>query len=453
LEKDFFIQHLLQVISDQAALISKLEARISDLEKEVHQLKHPKNSNTGSVPPSKEENRKNRSLRGKSGKKPGGQPGHEGATLKFSTMPDDIIRHVPDFCGHCQKDITGLNEELTSKRQVVDLPIVKPLYTQHECYQRTCSCGHVNKSSFPSHVKAPIQYGPNVESLTVYLSVRQYISYSRISEYFKDAYNMPISQGSIKNLIDSFTKKSALAYQRIKENIIKAKVVGADETGAKINGIKYWVHTWQDPSNTFIAIAEGRGIKAIKDNFPNGLTEAILVSDAWASQLATPAQSHQLCMAHLLRDLNHFIEIYPAHQWPVKMKQLIQETLKLRKTLEAEGFQSNKEHLDRLEAEMDALLAIELHKKYKKMIPFRKRLIKNRNYLFNYLYNILVPSDNNGSERAIRNVKIKQKVSGQFRSEVGANSFAIIRSVIDTVIKRNNNVFDCLNITANLVPE
>jgi transposase len=108
-------------------LISKLEARISDLENEVHQLKHPKNSNTGSVPPSKEDNRKTRSLRGKSGKKSGGPPGHEGSTLKFSATPDDIIRHVPDFCGYCQKDISSLNEELISKRHVVDLPVVKPL--------------------------------------------------------------------------------------------------------------------------------------------------------------------------------------------------------------------------------------------------------------------------------------------------------------------------------------
>lgn len=453
MDQDIYVNQLLQVIQDQADLISRLEARISDLEEEVHQLKHPKNSNTGSVPPSKEDNRVNRSLRGKSGKKSGGQPGHEGSTLKFSIAPDETIKHIPNFCGKCQKDISSLNEKLISKRQVVDLPIVKPIYTQHECYQRTCSCGYVNRSNFPSQVNAPIQYGANVESLIAYLSVRQYMPYDRISEYLKDAYNMPISQGSIKNLLDSFTEKSGLAYQRIKENIAKAVVVGADETGVKVDGEKFWVHTWQDPYNTFIAVSESRGIKAIKDNFPDGFPASILVSDAWAAQLATPAQSHQLCMAHLLRDLNHLIEIYPNHEWPVNMKQLIQDSLKFRKTLEAEGFQSDKEQLDQMQVDMDALLDVELDKKHKKIIPFRKRLIKNRNYLFNYLYHILVPPDNNGSERAIRNVKIKQKVSGQFRSETGARSFAIIRSVIDTIIKRNKNIFDCLAITANLVPE
>lgn len=453
LEQDILIKQLFQVITDQAAIIVKLEARISDLEEEVHQLKHPKNSNTGSVPPSKEDNRKNRSLRGKSGKKSGGQPGHEGSTLQFSLAPDHTIKHIPNFCGNCQKDMSSLNEELISKRQVVDLPIVKPIYTQHECYQRTCSCGHVNRSNFPSQIKAPIQYGANVESLIAYLSVRQYMPYDRISEYLKDAYNMPISQGSIKNLLDSFTEKAGLAYQRIKENIAKAVVVGADETGVKVDGEKFWIHTWQDLYNTFIAVSESRGIKAVKDNFPHGFPASILVSDAWAAQLATPAQSHQLCMAHLLRDLNHLIEIYPNHGWPAKMKQLIQDSLKFRKTLQAEGFQSNKKQLDQMEVDMDALLDVELDKKYKKIIPFRKRLIKNRNYLFNYLYHILVPPDNNGSERAIRNVKIKQKVSGQFRSEAGARSFAIIRSVIDTIIKRNKNIFDCLAINANLVPE
>jgi len=454
LEQDIFIKHLLQVISDQAALIVKLEGRINDLEDEVHQLKHPKNSNTGSVSPSKEENRKTRSLREKSNKKSGGQPGHKGSTLKFSAVPDDIVKHMPIFCGGCQKDISGISEELISKRQVVDLPIIKPIYTQHECYQRICSCGEVNQSGFPSQVRAPIQYGPNVQSLVAYLSVRQFIPFKRMTEHFRDAYHMPISQGSIKNILDSFTKKSAPVYQRIKENISKTTVVGADETGAKVNGGKYWMHVWQDLFNTCIAASESRGMKAIKDNFPDGFPASILVSDAWAAQLATPAQSHQLCMAHLLRDLNHFLELYPEHEWPVKTKRLLQESMELKKTLETEGFSSCQDQVKRIESEMDTLLEVELDKKkFKKMLPFVKRLIKNRNYLFNYLYHPLVPPDNNSSERAIRNVKVKQKVSGQFVSVAGAQSFAVIRSVIDTIIKRNKNIFDCLAMTANLSPE
>ena len=453
MEQDIFIKQLFQVIQEQAELIVRLEARISDLEEEVHQLKHPKNSYTGSVPPSKEENRKTRSLRGKSNKASGGQLGHRGSSLPFSEAPDTIIKHTPMFCGHCQKDIGGLDERLTSKRQVVDLPIVKPIYTQHECYQKTCSCGHVNQSTFPAQVNAPIQYGPNVESLIAYLSVRQYVSYHRISEYFKDAYRLPISQGSIKNLLDKFTQKATLVYQRIKENIAKAVVLGADETGAKVVGKKFWAHTWQDPNNTFIAMSASRGTKAIKDNFPAGFPASILVSDAWAAQLATPAQSHQLCMAHLLRDLNYLIERYPTQDWPVNMKQLIQDSLKLRKTAEAQGFQPTSKQSSQLEKNMDALLAIEWDKRYNKMTSFRKRLVKNRNYLFNYLYHPLVPPDNNGSERAIRNIKVKQKVSGKFISETGAHSFAVIRSVIDTIIKRNNNVLEGLSLTANLVLE
>jgi transposase len=454
LEHDIFIKHLFQVISDQAALILKLESKISDLENEVHQLRHPKSSNTGSVPPSKEENRKTRSLREKSNKKSGGQPGHEGSTLKFSLDPDLTIKHIPMFCGHCQKDISSIKEELMSTRQVVDLPIVEPIYTQHECYQRMCSCGHASQSSFPSQIKAPIQYGPNVQSTIAYLSVRQFVPLKRMAELFRDVYNMPISQGSIKTLLDSFTKKLSPVYQQIKENIENAIVAGSDETGTKLNGEKLWIHVWQDVLNTFMARSESRGLKAVRDNFPNGLPQTILVSDAWASQLATPAKLHQLCMAHLLRDLNHFIELYPNHEWPVKTKKLFQESIKLRKILEAEGFQSQGSEISKIELEMDKLLEVVIDKeKYKKMVPFVKRLIKNRNYLFNYLYHPMVPSDNNASERSIRNVKIKHKVSGQFKSIEGAHAFVVIRSVIDTIIKRNKNIFECLSLTANLVPE
>lgn len=450
--KDFVIQQLGELVKEQGLLIERLREEIVELKEEVRMLKKPKNSNTSSIPPSKDEDRKTKSLRKKTGKKPGGQPGHQGSTLKMCSLPDKVIVHSPGFCQKCSKDMSGLEGELWQRRQVVDLPVGEPLYTEHQCYNKTCSCGHVNKGMFPATVRACIQYGPNVESTVAYLSTRQYMPYGRICEYLRDAHNLPISQGSVENLLERFANKAEVVYRQIRENLSCSGVVGADETGAKVNGQKSWMHTWQDSKNTLIAISDSRGSKAVNENFPDGFPRATLVSDAWAAQLKTVAKSHQLCMAHLLRELNHFMEHY-NDAWSFEAKSIFATALKLKKEMGAGQYRGHCNGRDMLEERLDRLLEKLPDEKHKKIKPFRKRLIKHRKSLFVFLYDPDVPPDNNGSERAIRNIKVKQKVSNQFKSFKGAKIFATIRSVIDTILKRNGNVFDCLNLTAILVPE
>lgn len=448
--KDFLIQQLGQLAKEQGLLIKQLQDEIVELKAEVQLLKRPKNSNTSSIPPSKDENRKTRGLREKTGKKPGGQDGHKGTTLKMSGLPDEVVVHSPGFCQNCSKDISTIPGELRQKRQVVDLPVARPLYTEHQCYNKACTCGHVNKSMFPPQVKAPVQYGPNIESTIAYLSTRQYMPYGRICEHFRDVHGLPISEGSVENLLRRFARKAGLAYQRIRENISCSAVVGADETGAKINGEKAWVHTWQDRHNTLVAVSNSRGNRAINENFPDGFPMATLVSDAWAPQLSTVAKSHQLCTAHLLRELNYFMDQY-KDGWSGEAKSIFLEAIKLKKAMTAGQYGGNCHGRDMLEERLDRLLERPPDEKHIKIKPFWKRLIKNRGSLFVFLYDAEVPPDNNGSERAIRNIKVKQKVSCQFKSFIGAEIFVTIRSVIDTVLKRNGNVFECLNLTANLV--
>ena len=451
-KKDNFLKGLYQIIDEQAKIIDQLKANVIQLKEEIHLLKNPKNSHTGSVPPSKDENRKTKSLRQKTGRKTGGQKGHKGHTLELSKTPDDVVVHLYSFCQRCGKDIRDLEGTLRQKRQVVDLPVVRAMYTEHQCYDKVCGCGHINKSEFPKQVNARVQYGVNVEAQVAYMSTRQYMPYGRIAEFFKDAYGLPLSQGSVDNLLERFAGKAILTYQRIQENISKASVVGADETGAKINGKRAWVHTWQNTSNTFLAISTSRGNLAIQENFPNGFPSSILVSDAWAAQLATPAKFHQLCLAHLLRELNHFIEIY-QQKWSADIKSVLLQAIGLKKEMKADHYHYACQRRDKIEERLDRLLERSINEKHKKMIPFKKRLIKNRKAIFQFLYHLEVPADNNASERAIRNVKVKQKVSAQFKSFRGAEIFVIIRSVINTAIKRNRNVLECLKLNAEIVPE
>lgn len=436
-------------------LVAALLKRVEELQAELAFYKTPKNSNNSSIPPSKDENRikRTQSLREKSNKKNGGQLGHEGSTLKMSATPDKIIRHIPDFCNDCGKDISSIGPILHGRRQVVDIPPVAPIYTQHETYSRTCSCGKLCQGDFPFYLKGPIQYGPGVETLVAYLSVRQYMPYQRISEFFTNVFELPISEGSVDNLLERFKNKVYPAYELIKTQIEQATVVGSDETGVKIDGKKGWIWSWQNSFNTFLSVSLNRGKQTVQELFDKGFIKAVLISDAWAAQLSTPCLKHQMCLAHLLREINYLIELYPGSDWIKNLKALLKCAIELKHSMLKKDHYTISPKRDEIEKRLDELLKIPPDKNDKKIITVFKRLLKNRNSIFTFLYYLNVTPDNNQSERSIRNVKVKQKVSGQFKSIKGAQTFVIIRSVIDTLIKRKLNIFHSLYKLAILDPE
>lgn len=447
-----------KLIEQLFAEIKELKERMSILEKEntvlrqkLSKYENPKNSNNSSIPPSKDENRplKTNSLRKSSGRKVGGQEGHEGNTLKMTEHPDKIIEYLPDFCCECGCGLKDVPEEFISKRQVVDIPVIKPEYIEHRVYKRKCKCGHTTSSDYPQNVKASISYGVNTESLVGYLFSRQYVPFDRMREFFNDTFSLPISEGGIHELLKRLANKATPAYQMIKERIESSKVVGADETGAKINGKKCWVWTWQNDKLTYIAPSENRGFATIESHFKDGFKNAVLLHDCWRSHFQTPAQNHQLCISHLLRELNYFIE---AHKdpWAIKFRQLLLDSLGVKQKMKQDEYYKFHQPRTDIESRFNELIEQHVDKKISELVSFHKRMVKYKDYLFNYLNYPDVPPDNNGSERAIRNIKVKQKISGQFKSFAGAMNFAILRSITDTAIKNGQNVLGALFTIAEL---
>ncbi|WP_445733637.1 IS66 family transposase [Mariniflexile sp.] len=428
--------------------------RISELEERLAGYENPKNSRNSSVPPSKDENRplKNQSLRTRSGKKAGGQPGHEGTTLKMAGSPDQIIDHKPGFCNCCGNDLSDRPEEFLLKRQVVDIPVIYPKYTEHRIFSKTCSCGHRNKSVFPENIRTAISYGANVQATIAYMHTRQYLPFERMGEFFKDVCNLPISQGTICNLLNGFALKSRPAYDLIAEKVSNGKVVGADETGIKVNGKKGWFWTWQGKSVTYVVFSKNRGTATIGTNFPQGFQDAVLVHDCWASHFQSQCRTHQLCIAHLLRELI-FLEQRFESNWATNFKRVLYQALELKKNLDQEHYKNPILERDKIKTALEDLLESPLPENQKKLRAFHKRMIKHKAYILAFLHHFHVPPDNNASERAIRNVKVKQKVSGQFKTENGAQIYAVIRSVTDTCIKNGQNVLDAFKTIAILKAE
>ncbi len=465
LAKESSINAFLARVDSLTQKVCTLDKRVELVEKENDRLKkenvvlkekldkyeNPKNSRNSSLPPSKDENRppRTKSLREQTGKKPGGQPGHEGSTLKMTSTPDKILKHIPEYCSCCGNNLSDLPCEVIGKRQVIDIPPVQPEYTEHRIYQKICHCGKVTRSDFPPGVNTPVSYGSNVESLIGYFHCRQYIPFDRMREIFHDLFTLPLSEGGLHHILNRLATKALPAYEMIRDKIANSKIVGTDETGVKINGKNHWYWTWQNENLTFIAASENRGFKTIEENFSQGFSQSVLVHDCWKSHFQTQAHTHQLCLAHLLRELNYFTERY-KDPWPGKFKKVLKVAIEVKKQMIIGDYYQHYQPRSNIEDTLDTLLGEVINEQYKELASFKKRMVKYRDYLLNFLYHPKVPPDNNGAERAIRNVKVKQKISGQFKAMAGAKQFAVLRSITDTAIKNGRNVLNALYVIANL---
>ena len=426
--------------------IESLESKVLLLLKQLEKKGVKKDSHNSHNPPSQDKSkpRRNKSLRKKTGRHPGGQKGHKGHTLLHKEKPDEEIDLKSDYCSECGNDLTDLIHQVVSKRQLVKLPPIAPIYVQYNQHSCLCPCGHHQKAAYPQEINAYIQYGPSVIALVSYLNVFQYVPYKRLQELLKDVFQLPISQGTIKNLLNKAAEKSKPFYQAILDQIKSAIYVGSDETGAKVNGQKWWIWVWQNLKNTFLKASNSRGFQTVEEVLPDGLPNATLVSDRLAAQLKTTTKAKQLCLPHLFRDLN-YLEEQEQNGWATQFKQLLKQALNLRSTAELNDKAWDREDTEAkmVENQLNQLLVQSINKdSCPQTLTFQKSMIKGRNYLFTFLYDLEVPPDNNASERAVRNVKVKQKISGQFKS--GQDSFCVLRSIIDTLRKRKLNVLEYL---------
>jgi transposase len=436
------------------AQVSDLIKMVMALQEEIRLLRNGKNSGTSNTPPSHQIGRSNsQNFRVKTNRKPGGQSGHEGSTLKIKECPDKTIDYIPQYCYDCGFNLEECAAIFKASRQEVIIPPVQTLYVEHRSYSKVCAhCGKVCTGAMPGHLKGPIQYGAGIGVLVSYLSVYQHIPYYRITVLLKDLFGLPISEGTVDNLLKRTAQKALPLYDTIRERVQQSHVVGSDETGSRFEGKKGWFHVWQTTGLTFIVASMNRGYQTIKEYFADGFPLTVYVSDCWAAQLKVAALAHQLCIAHLLRELRNFEDAL-ACQWSSAMKQVLQDAIVLKKQMQPKDYLVTTSAVAALEQRLSVLLQADHRTSHKKVRAFARRLNKNRSSVFTFLYQLKVPPDNNGSERAIRNVKVKTKMSGLFRTEQGAKHFAIIRSVIDTTIKNTNNVFDALSLLVNLQPE
>lgn len=301
---------------------AKLEARIAELERQLNQ-----NSKNSSRPPSTDGFKRVTKKRKKGENPPGGKKGHKGHTLEFTDNPDFTKNHRPSLCENCDASLDGVKPASVEKRQVTDISLPTMHVTEHVGESVICShCGHYNAAPFPAHVKSPLQYGPIIRALMVYLSIYQLIPYDRLSEFFSDVYGRGPSKATIIKACSDCFEKLKDVEEEIKQELLKGHVLHADETGMQVNGKREWLHTASSDRLTYYAHHKKRGTEAIDDMDIIPQYNGVLVHDCWSSYFGYNC-THALCNAHLIRDLEGTSENY-GQEWSGKMQNLLFEILK-----------------------------------------------------------------------------------------------------------------------------
>jgi transposase len=453
-QKDKEIHSLKMDLASTRSELADAKAHIEELEENAgeHQSsdddednssgtsgKPEKNSSNSSVPPSQEsiaarELRRTKSLRKPSGKPSGGQPGHKGSTLKSVATPDRIIEHKPHYCKCCGRPLSvGFRKIRTT--QVIDIKFIVET-SEHQYYEKVCQCGCVNNCDAPN---CRIKYGDNIRALVTYLNVVQCIPFKRIAELISDLCGQKISEGTVQNILKENSTKADAAYEEIRKRIECAPVVGADETGAAVGKELHWNWIFQNDLLTYVYQMKSRGQQAIDSKFPNGLPNSTLVTDRHRSYFNMNVKDHQVCLAHLLRNAEYLNELDTKQDWSRRFIHLIAHAIDLRRAGDI-----TKRKIKVLKTKMKNLLGESLTHLDEEFESFKKGILKVKDYLFTFLTDLHVPYENNASERGVRKIKVKQKVSGCFRTDGGANDFAKIHSIAETAMKNGNSKFNAI---------
>jgi transposase len=464
------------------ALVLELVARVDGLEEENRRLRAEneqlrvevgrlraelaKNSGNSSKPPSRDsavererqvEARRVKRSKGGQRHRAGKQPGSPGTTLKMVENPDEVVVHEPEACRDWGRALTDGDELVgTARRQVVDLPEVKARYIEHQARTRRCSCcGTETSASFPDHVEGPISYGPRVKAIVAYLLARQHIPVARAAEAMRDLFGLSISTGSVDAVYAEAGRRLKGFLAALVVLLKSLTVLHVDETTDRIGTKTCWMHVVSTAAYTLIHASVTRGWDAVKEVGVLIGYRGVVVHDRLAMFWKLKAK-HQICAAHLLRDLASVATVASQTAWAEGLARLLVEINNAcdaacdqgRKAL---GATVKRAFTARFDALVDAALAANPEPVGRKRNPLERQSYNlavafqtHKTSILRYMHDLRVGPTNNQGERDLRPVKLHRKISSCFKSHAGAQRFAALRSHLSTTRKNDVPAIEAL---------
>jgi transposase len=440
---------LIAIILRQQETIERLVADAAELKAQIGQP--PKTPGNSSVPPSVgfKANRAERRSRKR-------RPGHDGISRRRQ-QPDVIVRCRPTICQGCGEPLPLRGQRRVGRSQVVELPPIRPVVVEAWQYAARCGgCGHRTKGTYPAGLEPTRTFGPQIEALLGYFHERHHVSYERLVELCRDVFGLPISEGGIDKALGRLAERARPTYEALGAAVRASPVIGSDETGARVAGKTAWQWVFQTPEASYHVIVPRRNAEVIAaflgDTRPEGW-----VSDLWAPQVQVEATTHQICLAHQIRNLTYAVEAdgYLGLVWAVELRHLLGRAIHLHQRRETRTPASFTRRRRRIENAVDRLV-------FRTFLPeqpdtanarrLQERYREHRASLFVFFDRPDIPPTNNASEQDLRPSVIHRKVTGGYRSQLGADISAILISLLTTARKRGENLFQALRSTAGPSP-
>ena len=446
-----------------------LEQRISDLDRSSKL-----NSHNSSKPPSsdglsketiekkkekKEKKKRTKSRRKKSDRKSGGQAGHKGTTLNQVENPDQIVDHTPDQCQECSATLSKSDIVGSSSRQVFDIPKPPPLFvTEHRAHTCQCKgCGAKVRAAFPDGVNAPVQYGNEIASLVAYLQTTQCLPDHRTAMLLSEWWDIKFSSGTVAKLTarkaQEFRETHTHLYDKLSSEQVAVKHL--DETGIRVAGRLEWLHILCSRLLSHLRLGERRG------DIPRDLVGTVM-HDCLPVYFTLENVRHGVCNQHLLRELTAAHEI-DGESWAAEMESILYDGRDLAEAARSAGQDA-----------VDPVAIAEIVRRYeacwRKAIKYHEglpplprlsnsnkgpkkrrtahnlalRFQKYKDMVLLFLHDLSVPFTNNEAEQGLRMPKVREKISGCFRTKKGIENYCILRSATETGRKQGRGTLDTL---------
>jgi transposase len=439
-------EQIAELVAQNGALAARVQELAARLAKDSHNSSKPPSSDGLA--------RKTKSLRRRSGKKPGGQLGHRGETLRLVATPDAVVEHRPSVCARCQAPLDELGDaavERRERRQVCELRTLRLVVQEHRALHLRCPrCQTMTAGTFPAEAPSRAQYGPRLRALAVYLVEQQFVPYARVRELFADPFGAPLSLGALVSWVQQSAVALAPVQAQLTAALQRAPIVHVDETGVRRGGRLAWAHVASTSRLTHYAVHAQRGAEATDAVGILPHFTGVCVHDGWKPYRHYTRCRHALCNIHHLRELT-FLEEQYQRTWATEMKALLREMkaaveqarragARLLPTAARAAFVTRYRAL--LAMEHAANPPPERRPRQRgrvRQTPMRNLLERQwlgQDEVLAFLDDFTIPFDNNQAERDLRMLKVQQKVSGCFRSGRGADAFACLRSYLSTLRKQ-----------------